>query len=126
MQPVTALLRPGSRVYVAIGLVAAVGVLFQMASLDGWQGVFLPLLSESSETVYALGYSYFGFRRLRIGMTTEEVRDRVGEPLHVVSRPNGRVWTYSDSPVSRSYRLRAVIFDSSGRVAKVVAEFEFD
>lgn len=30
------------------------------------------------------------------------------------------------SPVSRSYRMREVMFDSRGQVAKVVAEFVFD
>jgi hypothetical protein len=123
---VTALEQRGRLAGLTIGALVVVAILFQKATLDGWQGVFLPLLSESSETVYAPRYSYFAFRRIRIGMTTEEVKTLIGEPLHVVPRPNSQVWTYSDSPVSRSYRLRAVIFDPAGRVSKVVAEFEFD
>jgi outer membrane protein assembly factor BamE (lipoprotein component of BamABCDE complex) len=101
--------------------------LFQWASLDGWQGVVLPLLSKSAETVYASGYSYFAFRRLRTGMTETQVERLIGKPLKIVATATGDVvWVYSDSPVSRSYRMREVFFDSSKRVVEIVAEFEFD
>ena len=118
--------RRGRRAGLVIGALVVVTILFQMATLDGWQGVFLPLLSESSETVYAPRYSYFAFRRVRIGMTVTEVRDLLGEPLKIAVRPSGDVWVYSDSPVSRSYRMREVMFDPRGRVAEVIAEFVFD
>lgn len=121
-----ALKRRGRLAGLTIGALVVVAILFQKATLDGWQGVFLPLLSESSETVYAPRYSYFAFRRVRIGMTITEVKDLLGEPLKIVARPTGDVWVYSDSPVSRSYRMREVMFDPRGRVAEVVAEFEFD
>jgi hypothetical protein len=97
-----------------------------MTTLDGWQGVFLPLLSEDSQTVYALKYSYVAFRRVRVGMSVSEVKGLIGEPLKVVARPAGDVWVYSDSPTSRSYRMRKVLFDQRGRVIEVVAEFVFD
>jgi hypothetical protein len=126
VQPVTALEQRGRRAGLTILALVVVAILFQMATLDGWQGVLLPLLSESSETVYAPRYSYVAFRRIRIGMTVTEVKGLIGEPLKIVARPTGDVWVYSDSPVSRSYRMREVMFDPRGRVAEVVAEFVFD
>jgi hypothetical protein len=122
----TALEHRGRLAGLTIGALVVVAILFQKTTLDGWQGVFLPLLSESSETVYAPRYSYFAFRRVRIGMTVAEVRDLIGEPLKIAVRPSGDVWVYSDSPASRSYRMREVMFDPRGRVAEVVAEFVFD
>jgi hypothetical protein len=123
---VTALNQRGRLAGLTIGALVVVAILFQKVTRDGWQGVFLPLFSESSETVYAPSYSYFAFRRIRIGMTVTEVKGLIGEPLKIVARPTGDVWVYSDSPVSRSYRMREVMFDSRGRVADVVAEFVFD
>jgi hypothetical protein len=123
---VTALNQRGRLAGLTIGALAVVTILFQKATLDGWQGVFFPLFSESSETVYAPSYSCFAFRRIRIGMTVTEVKGLIGEPLKIVARPTGDVWVYSESPVSRSYRMREVMFDSGGRVAEVVAEFVFD
>lgn len=108
------------------GALLAGALVFQVFSLDGWQGVVLAPLSESSVTVYAPGYSYFAFRRVRVGMTRAEVTKLIGAPLRQVPRPDGAVWVYSDSPVSRSYRMREVIFDRNGRVCDVVAEFVFD
>jgi hypothetical protein len=105
-------------------LIAA--VLFQELSLDGWGGVILPLFSESSETVYAPRYSDFAFRRVHTGMTAGEVTKLVGPPLRELLRPYGLVWVYSDSPVSRSYRRRLVIFARDGRVSEVSAGFNFD
>lgn len=126
MQPVTALQQGSRRAGLILGGLVVVAILFQLATLDGWQGVFLPLLSESSGTVYAPGYSYFAFRRIRIGMTVTAVKALIGEPLKIVARPTGDAWVYSDSPVSRSYRMREVMFDPQGQVAKVVAEFVSD
>lgn len=126
MQPVTALQQGSRRAGLILGGLVVVAILFQLATLDGWQGVFLPLLSESSGTVYAPGYSYFAFRRIRIGMTVTAVKALIGEPLKIVARPTGDAWVYSDSPVSRSYRMREVMFDPRGQVAKVVAEFVSD
>jgi hypothetical protein len=116
----------GSRAarWAAAGAALLAGVLlFQALSLDGWQGVMLPLLSESSETAYAPGYSYFGFRTVRAGMTSTEVTKLIGAPLRQVSGAYGVIWVYSDSPVSRSYRMREVLFDRNGRVSEVIAEF---
>lgn len=122
----TGLEQRGRRAGLIIVALLAAAVLFQKATLDGWQGVFLPLLSESSETVYAPRYSYFAFRRIRIGMTAPEVKGLIGEPIKIVARPTGDVWVYSESRVSRRYRMREVMFDLRGRVAEVVAEFVCD
>jgi len=117
------------RLYLGASVVVlmTMAIVFQRASLDGWQGVFLPALSERSETVYAQGYSYFGFRRIRVGMTEEEVQALIGKPLKVATTAiGGVVWVYSDIPVSRSYRMREVFFGPDRRVTEVVAEFVFD
>jgi hypothetical protein len=119
-------MRRGRRAGLVVGAIAVVAIVFQKATLDGWQGVFLPLLSEGSATVYAPRYSYFAFRRVQIGMRAAEVKELIGEPLRIVSRPNREAWVYSDSPASRSYRMREVMFDPRGRVTEVVAEFVFD
>ena len=112
---------------IATASAIALAIAVQLTVPDGWAGVLLPLLSESSETVYAPGYSWSAFRKLSKGLPQRQVRDLLGAPLRSVEHDNGEtVWVYSESPVSRSYRLRAVIFDAHGNVSKVIAEFEFD
>jgi hypothetical protein len=126
VQSVSAIRQLKRRLGLLVGGVFVASVLFQVTTLDGWQGVFLPLFSEDSETVYAPGYSYIAFRKVRIGMRDSEVRELIGEPLKVVAKPAGDVWVYSDSATSRSYRMREVLFDQRGRVVEVMAEFVFD
>jgi hypothetical protein len=59
-------------------------------------------------------------------MTAEQVKQLLREPLSVVTRSTGAIWVYSDSPVSRSYRMREVMFGADSKVSAVVAEFVFD
>jgi len=59
-------------------------------------------------------------------MTAEQVKQLLGEPLRAVAVSGGEVWVYSDSPVSRSYRMREVMFGADSKVTAVVAEFVFD
>ena len=106
--------------WVLPGAAVLAGVLlFQALSLDGWQGVMLPLLSESSQTAYAPGYSYFAFRRVRAAMTSAEVTKLIGAPLRQLPRPYGVIWVYSDSPVSSSYPCWLQIPSARGDLAQL-------
>jgi hypothetical protein len=75
-----------------LGLVVA-AVLFQVWSLDGFQGWVFGLLFDE-DTSYAVGYSDRGFRAVQRGMTEDQVQGLVGQPLsegwsYEVTRPNG-------------------------------------
>jgi len=66
-------------------------------------------------TKYAPGYSEAAFRGIRAGMTTNEVRNILGEPLYedgIVSRTNRTLLAYSEDgnrgPLGLGWRQRAV------------------
>jgi hypothetical protein len=47
-------------------------------------------------TTYAPGYTRAGFRKIRVGMSAQEVRQLVGEPFsRLETRPLNTVWVYS-------------------------------
>ena len=80
-------------------------------------------------TRYSTGYTAKAFSRVRPGMTPEEVRSVLGEPLRRTtwsSWPEGD-WDYS-LPASPSghYHDRRVRFGPDGRVSAVFKMFYFD
>jgi hypothetical protein len=93
--------------------------------LDGTAGCWLPALVEE-DTEYALGYSTAAFRRLRIGMSKDEVFALLGEPLDRYPVEGAREgWRWTRSPGDRSYRVRVALF-TGGRVSEVLHEFYLD
>jgi hypothetical protein len=49
----------------------------------------------SDDTVYAPGYSATKFRRIRVGMSREEVTRALGKPLSVDPAPGYVMWVYA-------------------------------
>jgi hypothetical protein len=111
--------------------VTLLGATMQLYFPEGLVGLGWSLLfAGRSETRFAPGYSWSAFRHVRVGMTRDEVRSLLGQPLRVQTARYDTLyyenWVYSESPVSRSYHARTVIFDANGRVAQRVAEFYVD
>jgi hypothetical protein len=77
---------------VTVGVVA-VCALFQVWSLDGFQGLVFGVFFNE-HTSYAAGYSDSRFRAVRTGMTEGQVQSLVGQPIsegwsYEVARPHG-------------------------------------
>lgn len=122
------------------GLFVACGIgliTYDVISLDGLCGLLSSLVHDDC-TVYARNYSATKFRRIRKGMTVDQVIDLLGEPIRfqTIRRDNLDVsdaswhgwsleweaklianpailerlcYTASDPP-DRSYRIRDVVF----------------
>jgi hypothetical protein len=85
------------------------------------------------ETVYAPGYSEGQFRRVRVGMTPNEVESIVGRPSRKDSTSQrcspSENWIYSEPPphgtIGDNYWTRWVLFDD-GKVAAIVDDYYED
>ena len=71
---------------VVITALIALTLWFHSWSLDGFRGLAFGVLFDE-DTSYANGYSNRSFRRIRVGMTKEQVEALVGLPL-------GETWSY--------------------------------
>jgi hypothetical protein len=82
-------------------------------------------------TVYAPGYSESQFRRVRIGMTPNEVESILGRPIRKdsTSQSWSPCWIYSEPPphgtIGDNYWRRWVLFDD-GRVSGIVDDYYED
>jgi hypothetical protein len=81
-------------------------------------------------TVYAPGYSESQFRRVRIGMTPNEVESIVGRPIRKDSTSSwAPCWIYSEPPphgtIGDNYSRRWVIFNN-GKVSAIVDDYYED
>jgi hypothetical protein len=97
--------------------------------IDGVDG-FLFSLAVPEDTVYAPGYSDAGFRKVRIGMTREQVYALIGPPQRSwpVENADGTADSgarWSHSPGDTNFRCRVVLF-ASDRVSDKHAEFYLD
>lgn len=97
---------------------------------DGVDGAVLALVMGDTGT-YAPGYSDRAFRSVRSGMTQEDVRAILGEPLKAESVPELRpagsvVWAYSASVRKGNFRVRSVVFGPEGRVLSTHAYYWID
>ena len=109
------------RYHVTIACVLSVIVLWSIhvGSLDGVQGeVCAATLGD--HTAYAPTYSTSGFRRVQVGMTTEQVQQLLGKPLDEWT-PNSSGdaywrWTRSGDG-SHYYRYRVAVF-RAGRLGE--------
>jgi hypothetical protein len=105
--------------------------------IDGFIGEPFDLLGWT-DTQYAEGYSHWGFKRIEVGMTEQEVMAILGEPLYRWAPYGGRSTSkrfpekahfiglvYSRSPSSTHYRLRQVNLDK-GVVVEIRGYFYVD
>ncbi len=78
------------------------------------------------DTVYASGYSALAWRKVRKGMSLEDVTSRLGEPLTRGSRQDATIsMQWSRSPADTHYRCRVLIFEQ-GVVVRKHSEFYVD
>ena len=81
------------------------------------------ILGWATDTSWAKDYRESKFEKVRIGMTRDEVRKILGEP---VWSPNTDYWGYTWSPSSTHYHQRGFVFSPSGSVTQIVRGFYFD
>jgi outer membrane protein assembly factor BamE (lipoprotein component of BamABCDE complex) len=108
----------------SIGLV--VGVL-ELSTLDGVGGLLAKAASLPDTTEYARSYTDEGFARVSPGMTEDEVRELIGEPLAVDVYRDGQeeYWRYARSASDGDYHIRIVVFEES-HVSRVISKYYFD
>lgn len=97
------------------------------AVLGSAMQVILPIIYDE-KTRYAPGYREEAFRSLKPGMSEEEVRKLLGEPLSRRTIPDGRtVLYYSEQATpTDNYLMRNLVFDDQGRLLERRAEFYVD
>lgn len=97
---------------------------FDKFLLDGLHGLLNGLLGE--DTYYSEGYSDAAFRKLRQGMTKDQVYSLLGEPLSRYPVHGGREgWRYSGKRTDTHYRIRVVLFRGE-RVDEIMTGFYVD
>jgi outer membrane protein assembly factor BamE (lipoprotein component of BamABCDE complex) len=125
MRPTRRWFRVGLVVLVVAVCVAVIGWALDAALLDGLSGLAFTMVA-SDTTEYSKQYSDEGFRRVRVGMTEEQVLRDVGPPLEKFDTKEGSSgWRYSRSCSDGNYRIRVVLF-RDGRVVERIAEAYFD
>ena len=96
-------------------------------SLDGIHGNLFGLIGHE-DTVYSQRYTDAGFRRIRKGMTEQQVIDILGKPLKEY-RPDMtdtlHVLLFSQSPADTDYRIRQINL-SHGKVVRKHSEYYMD
>jgi SmpA/OmlA family protein len=124
--------RPSTqRVLLAIALLfLALAATYQMLSLEGIQGHIWSHMYPGT-TEWAPGYSGWAFWKIFPGMSKDQVRELVGEPLDTYTRSGDddqlrEYWRYSRSPTSSHFHDRTVIFDQSGHVKMRLSEYYID
>lgn len=107
-----------------IGLSIAL-VLFSFLIVLRPESYFYPY--PSIDTRYAAEYSEGEFQSIRVGMTKQEVLDRVGPPLNAIKDQG---WMYSEDNAFAywdfAWLVRAVNFDAEGRVIEINARVNYD
>jgi hypothetical protein len=93
--------------------------------LDGMDGCLMaPLFGE--DTQYASGYSTEAFRKLRAGMSKDEVFALLGEPLGRYPVFDGREgWRWTRSPGDHGYRVRVTLFTGE-RISEIIHHYYLD
>lgn len=119
--------RPLSFVLLLIPLTLTVlscGLLILVVAV-GPEGYFFPY--PAIDTRFAPGYSEQAFQQIQIGMTKEEVLQRLGPPLNNVG---DFVWIYAEDNAFAvwdfAWLMREIAFDEHGRVKAKRAEVAYD
>ena len=99
----------------------SVTIICYKSDSDGLYGfLFSRLFPE--DTVYAQNYTEIQFQNITIGMTKKEVKEQIGEPLHILENQEMRLdntlvivdrWWYSESPKDTNYRIREIRFSKN-------------
>ena len=111
---------------IALSSCITISVIIVVLSLVKWNERVGTLFSGGEETVYASGFSEFGFRSIKQGMSSNNVYELIGSPLRVVQqnendKPSEIEWIYSDSsPTSKkgNFLIRIVVLDEQGVVKR--------
>jgi|GEM_PF-1810967 len=124
-------------------LVATEGAV-RTGKLPAWASDWLVRFGEAvlphldpGDTEYAPGFDEEAFLRIAIGAPEDEVLQKLGpplakksfsEPIMQQSFPGPHtVWYYSQhGPSSKSYFVRALLFDQQGRVARRLRRYYVD
>ena len=116
-----------SRVVALALVVAACGLVAWLFLRDGPLGVLADIGVTEDTTVYSPGFSEISFRRVKVGMSQDEVRRLLGPPLKEYNFPKlGKTgFAYSESEADGSYRIRMVLF-AQGKVTNLRAEYNVD
>jgi hypothetical protein len=110
---------------VVLGILALLIALFFL-NPDFQESVLSSICGE--ETIYAKGYSYKAWKKVKIDDTIDRVLKLLGKPLKIFKSDDGSssyYYTYQ-GPKDTNYRMRAIIFNNKGRVIKKVREFYMD
>jgi len=117
--------------FVAMGLLG-----LHCYMLDGLTGWFFSL-DVPNNTVYASAYTDAAFRKIKVGMTTNEVQTILGTPLCVYGEKDptgkpwkyyeqiGELWQYSKAIEDLSFHVRNIVF-KNGKVHEIVCEYYVD
>lgn len=94
----------GALVAVTILGLGSMGAL-HLFLLNGMHGLLFDLMTEEV-TYYAPGYSDWGFRQVKIGMSPQDVHKLLGDPLseYLVKETNFTGWKYSGRRTDSHYR----------------------
>ena len=98
---------------------------------SGWKEALgeavLPLLGHH-DTEYAPGFKERSFQTLEMGISQDEVKRIIGDPLFTKTFPDGRVyWYYSrHGKTSKSFFTRILVFREDGRLIARHTEFYLD
>ena len=81
------------------------------------------ILGWATDTSWSKDFRESKFEKIRIGMTRDEVRKILGDPVWA---PTTEYWGYTWSPSSTHYHQRGIVFSPSGSVTRIVKGFYFD
>lgn len=86
--------------------------------------VVFVIVVDSGDTIYAPGFTEERFQYISIGLSMEEVENRLGKPLDTYGYD--LVWSYTDMNPGGGgrYRNREVIFDKHHRVSRIVSNVQ--
>ena len=96
-----------------------------VASLGAAMGCLCRVISPP--TVYALGYDEVRFRKIQVGMTTDQVEAFMGPPLAKSPWDGGQtLWKYSDQYTYTSDFDRRWVYFLGNRVQEVYNDRWYD
>lgn len=111
------------RAKIVLSLATLIVLLYEFLSLDGIAGIVFPIAFHDS-TIYSERWDYWGYRRVRKGMSMSDVMEMLGPPIRRWNNDveNGKIETrfaYTRSSSDSHFRIRQIVF----RDGKVVGKF---
>lgn len=115
----------GGRIVAALSLSLIGGLFLLLLAFIGIESYF-PLY-PAIDTRFAPGYTEQAFAALEVGMTKQEVLQRLGPPLNAQADP---AWVYSEDGTfgwwDFAWLARGVQFDAEGRLIETRAAVHYD